>query len=124
MMGIAIVLIRLSLPLLTRARPCGVMPGGVMPKPSGMEMVRERISHRLMEENVSEDRISTLIHTLRNDGSWPGIDYVDTSRTGFQQSEHMSNLVSMSRAYRKEGRSEESRVGKEGVSTCRSRWSP
>ncbi|HEY9560193.1 MAG TPA: hypothetical protein VIR29_05325, partial [Anseongella sp.] len=99
----AIALILLILPLLTRAMPFGVMPVGVMPKPSGMEMVRERIIHRLMEETVSEDRISTLIHTLRNDGSWPGIDYVDTSRTGFQHSEHMSNLVSMSRAYRKEG---------------------
>src|SRR3546814_1755682 len=90
MIGRAIALILLILPLLTRAMPFGVMPVGVMPKPSGMEMVRERIIHRLMEETVSEDRISTLIHTLRNDGSWPGIDYVDTSRTGFQHSEHRS----------------------------------
>src|SRR3546814_3828645 len=92
MMRRAIALILLILPLLTRAMPFGVMPVGVMPTPSGMEMVRARIIHRLMEEPVSEDRISTLINTLRNAGSWPGIAYVDTSRTGFQHREHMSKI--------------------------------
>ena len=67
--------------------------------PGGFETIREKIIEGLMRPDVEEDRIATLISTLRKDGSWPGIDYVDTSRTGFEHSVHMSNLVSLSRAY-------------------------
>src|SRR3546814_12939928 len=38
--------------------------------------------------------------------------------------EHSDHLGGVGRLARKHGRSEERRVGKECVSTCRSRWSP
>lgn len=37
------------------------------------------------------------------DYAWPGINYKDTSRTGFQQSVHLENMFALARAYRKTG---------------------
>lgn len=43
-----------------------------------------------------------LIATLRPDGSWPGIDYEDLSRTGFRHADHLDNLRFLSQALRRE----------------------
>jgi chondroitin AC lyase len=41
-----------------------------------------------------------LINTLREDGTWPGINYEDVSRTGFEHRFHLSNMVELARAYK------------------------
>jgi Polysaccharide lyase family 8, C-terminal beta-sandwich domain len=44
-----------------------------------------------------------LITTIKADGSWPDINYKDTSRTGFQHREHLEHMVDLGRAYKKQG---------------------
>ena len=68
-----------------------------------LELLRRKINAIQMEPAISVDPVKKLIETLRPDGTWPGIDYIDVSRTGFQHSTHLSNMVEMSRAYKKKG---------------------
>jgi len=69
---------------------------------SDLERVRNRVREELMKSRVDDSRIETLINSLGEDGSWPDIDYKDVSRTGFDNGDHVRNLVLMARAYRKE----------------------
>ncbi len=66
-----------------------------------LEKIRRRVIFDLMQPDVDYERIETLISTINRDGSWPGINYEDTSRTGFEHSRHLANMVDLSHAYRK-----------------------
>jgi chondroitin AC lyase len=66
-----------------------------------LELIRERILNRLMEGSIRSNHVRKLIRTNQPDGSWPDINYADTSLTGFAHERHLRNLVYMSRAYRK-----------------------
>jgi len=68
-----------------------------------LEIIRKRIINDLLEPPVNEQKIQRLIQSINPDGSWPGINYVDTTRTGFQHSVHLENMLDLSRAYKKQG---------------------
>jgi chondroitin AC lyase len=68
-----------------------------------LELIRKRIVDDLLEAPVNIDEIRKLVSTLRPDGTWPGIDYKDVSRTGFQHKDHLQNMFEMSRAFRRPG---------------------
>jgi chondroitin AC lyase len=68
-----------------------------------LEIIRKRIVDDLLEPAVDADKIKQLIQTIHPDGSWPGINYKDTSRTGFQHSIHLENMLDLARAYKKQG---------------------
>lgn len=76
------------------------LPGG---KDPDIEKLRTRFSEQLLRAPVSDDRVKTLIETIMPDGTWPGIDYVDTTRTAFQHSRHLDNMLALSIAYEKKG---------------------
>ena len=89
--------------------------GFVPARPSAsqdLEIIRKRIVDDLMEPAVNADKIQQLITTLQPDGSWPGINYKDVSRTGFEHSQHLANMFDLARAYKKTG---SSYYGKEEV---------
>ncbi len=67
---------------------------------SDFDVVKERITKELMQAPVDDQRIETLISTIREDGTWPGINYEDVSRTGFEHRFHLSNMVDLARAYK------------------------
>ena len=67
------------------------------------EILRQRFIVELMEPSVNENHIKQLMNTIREDGTWPGINYKDVSKIGFQHRDHLSNLVELSRAYKKKG---------------------
>jgi len=67
---------------------------------SDLETIRKRIIAELIEPDVDDGKIETLIYTANKDGSWPEINYQDTTRTGFEHSRHTANFVLMSRAYK------------------------
>lgn len=74
------------------------------PRPDpDLEALRERVTGEFLAPSVDEAHVRRLVQTLRADGSWPGIDYEDFSRTGYQHRVHLANLVEMARAYRKPG---------------------
>ena len=70
---------------------------------SDIEKLRKRFAMQLLDAPVSDERIKTLVETLQPDGRWPGIDYVDTTRTAFQHERHLSNMLALSIAYKKKG---------------------
>lgn len=70
---------------------------------SDLETLRKRIAAEMLDPQVNEEKVIQLISSIREDGTWPGIDYVDVSNTGFQHREHLANLVELSRAYKKKG---------------------
>ncbi|MDP3914888.1 MAG: polysaccharide lyase family 8 super-sandwich domain-containing protein [Bacteroidota bacterium] len=71
--------------------------------PSEIEILRQKVIAELMAPSVDETSVRQLMATIRPDGTWPGIDYVDVSNTGFQHAQHLSNMVEMSRAFKKKG---------------------
>jgi chondroitin AC lyase len=68
-----------------------------------LEIVRGRVIDYVMGSSVDEARVERMLTTIAPAGSWPSINYEDVSRTGFQHAEHLGNMVSMARAYRKPG---------------------
>src|SRR5690348_11749556 len=68
-----------------------------------LEIVRKRVVNDLMEPPVNKEKIKQLVETIQPDGSWPGINYKDTSKTGFQHSIHLANMLDLARAYKKPG---------------------
>lgn len=67
---------------------------------SDMEVLRKRFIDELLLPAVDESRVQNLLTTFRGDSVWPGIDYEDVSRTGFQHSAHLDNMVYLARAYK------------------------
>jgi chondroitin AC lyase len=68
-----------------------------------IELLRKNFIAELLAPSVNETQVQKLIVSLNSDGSWPGIDYVDTSRIAFQHTRHLNNLSQMSLAYKKKG---------------------
>ncbi len=67
---------------------------------SDFEKVKQLVVESLMKPAVDDDRIGDLMNTFREDGTWPGINYTDVSRTGFEHRVHYSNMVALARAYK------------------------
>ncbi len=76
-------------------------PGTEVNLSQDLEIVRNRVIDELLEPAVDEQETEDLIRTIREDGTWPGINYVDTSRTAFEHSIHLANMLELSRAYKK-----------------------
>ncbi len=70
---------------------------------SDLEVIRQRVTDDLLEPPVNASHIEKLVATIKPDGSWPGINYIDTSRTGFQHKDHLENMLDLARAYKKPG---------------------
>lgn len=70
---------------------------------SDFEVIKKRVIASLLEQNIHEKAIETMVNTIKPDGTWPQIDYEDVSREGFQHSEHAANMLAMARAYCKKG---------------------
>jgi chondroitin AC lyase len=68
-----------------------------------LEIIRKRIIDDLLEPSIYEQKIQKLIQSINPDGSWPGINYKDTTKTGFQHSIHLENMLDLARAYKKRG---------------------
>ena len=67
------------------------------------EKLRKRIVDDLLEPAVDANKITKIIATIKLDGSWPGINYKDTTKTGFEHRIHLENMLDLARAYRKQG---------------------
>ena len=67
---------------------------------SDITIIKERIINGLLESEVDEAQVATLIETIKEDGSWPGIDYEDVSRISYEHSKHIYNLVTLSKGYK------------------------
>ncbi|HCC53175.1 MAG TPA: chondroitin lyase [Porphyromonadaceae bacterium] len=71
--------------------------------PSDMDVIQDKITAQYLRPDIQENRVRAILETIKDDGTWPDIDYVDTSRIAFQHVEHLDNMILMARAYKKKG---------------------
>lgn len=69
---------------------------------SDIAIIKERVVKELMKPVVDDSRVEQLIETLKEDGIWPGINYEDVSRTGFEHRNIYGNMIVLARAYKSE----------------------
>lgn len=75
---------------------------GLLFAQTDVERVKERVVAEILREPVNEAEVAALMDSLREDGSWPDINYEDLSRTGFENLVHLFNLETLCLAYRQE----------------------
>jgi chondroitin AC lyase len=63
------------------------------------EVIKKRVLESLTESPVNDVIVESLVNTIQQNGTWPGIDYDDVSSEGFQHSRHSANMVHLARAY-------------------------
>jgi len=68
-----------------------------------LEQVRERFLAGMIDRGTPARQVARLLDTVRPDGTWPGIDYADTSKTGFEHEHHLANLHTLAQAHRRPG---------------------
>ncbi|WP_149273157.1 polysaccharide lyase family 8 super-sandwich domain-containing protein [Pareuzebyella sediminis] len=66
-----------------------------------IDIVKQRVVNELMKP-VNDGQIEILVATIKEDGTWPGIDYQDFSREGFLHRIHANNMLLLARAYKTE----------------------
>ncbi len=76
----------------------GVAHQGISAK-SDFEIIRQRVTENLVKEGSDDGRVKMLLESFRADSTWPGINYSDLSREGFQHGRHSAALVTLARAY-------------------------
>ena len=70
------------------------------PIDSDFEKIKKRVIADVMKGSVDDAQVKLLLETLQSDGTWPGINYEDVSRTGFQHWYHTRNMISLARSYK------------------------
>ncbi|NBC03363.1 MAG: chondroitin lyase [Bacteroidetes bacterium] len=66
---------------------------------SDLDKIRGRIVEEIILQKVDDAKVKSLVNSFRNDGTWPGINYQDLSRTGFEHRIHSDNIVTLARAW-------------------------
>lgn len=69
---------------------------------SDIEIIKERLTQDLLDLEVDDSKVSTLINTIKSDGSWPEINYVDVRSTAYEHRFHLENLFELSKAFQNE----------------------
>src|SRR3546814_19699674 len=49
--------------------------------------------------SLFRSHVKQIMAAMAEDGTWPSINYKDTSRTGFEHRTHLANLLSLAKAY-------------------------
>ncbi|MFI3316443.1 MAG: polysaccharide lyase family 8 super-sandwich domain-containing protein [Rikenellaceae bacterium] len=73
----------------------------------GVDIIRNRlIDEALSQGRINDAEIKKLVTTFNDQESiWPGINYQDTTSVAFEHTRHLSNMVSLARAYNRESSS-------------------
>ena len=72
-------------------------------KDPDLEIIRKRVISDLLNQAVEKEEIDRLLKTEKLNGTWSDINYEDVSRTGFEHSGHLRNMLELARAYKKSG---------------------
>ncbi|SFS31720.1 chondroitin AC lyase [Porphyromonadaceae bacterium NLAE-zl-C104] len=67
--------------------------------PADVKVIKARVLKSLMVPHGDDSRVERLVDSIRDDGTWPGIDYKDVSNEGFRHTVHLGNMVLLARAY-------------------------
>lgn len=90
---------------------------------SDFDVIKDRVTRNLLEVPVDDGRVLELINTMQDDGTWPGINYEDVSREGFEHRNHLSNMVELARAYKtKSSKYYKSKKAKSAIELALENW--
>jgi chondroitin AC lyase len=65
-----------------------------------LDTIRQRVTRDVLRIEKKSREIMASVNDLRPDGSWPGINYKDTSKTAFQHRVHLEKMLELARAFR------------------------
>lgn len=68
--------------------------------PSGFDVIKKRVTETLLQRETDDAYIKSLLNSFRADSTWPGINYKDVSREGFEHARHSGNMVTLAHAYK------------------------
>jgi chondroitin AC lyase len=65
-----------------------------------LAIIRQRVIAELFTNTVADNQVETIVAKMKEDGSFPGIDYADLSNiAGFPQQRHLNDLLYLARVY-------------------------
>ncbi len=67
---------------------------------SDIKDIKERVVNEILKPTVNDSDIESILDTIKEDGTWPGINYEDVSREGFLHMRHLGHMVALGRAYK------------------------
>lgn len=67
---------------------------------SDFDKIKIKVIADVMKGSVDDAKVSVLLETLKDDGTWPSINYKDLSRTAFQHKYHTGNMIILARSYK------------------------
>lgn len=67
--------------------------------PENLTQLHENVWQNILGEPAGLVEVEQLINTLKEDGSWPDIDYTSKERGGWPTAGHLSRLREMAKAY-------------------------
>lgn len=65
-----------------------------------LDTIRQRIRMDVLRSEVKSKQIMASVNDQRPDGSWPNINYQDTTKTAFQHRVHLDKMLELARAFR------------------------
>ena len=65
---------------------------------TSIEKIRNSIREEYLDSKVTPDSVKTLVSAMNDEGYWSDINYVDTTRTGWQHTVHLNRLILISQA--------------------------
>ena len=65
-----------------------------------LALIRQRVIAELFTNAVADNQVEAIVAKMKEDGSFPGIDYADLSTTaGFPHQRHIGDLLYLARVY-------------------------
>ena len=71
--------------------------------PKQLNQLRKNLVEYYLESPVDHKKVDLLLENLKDDGSWPDIDYTNQRRGGWPVKEHLENVQILGIAYKSEG---------------------
>lgn len=84
----------------------GIIRGNASPQaeyPSELKQLHENVMSYIFEDQSDKTDIEKLVSDLKEDGTWPGIDYNYKEDGPWKPRIHLSNLLDIVKAYRTQG---------------------
>ncbi len=67
---------------------------------SDIETIKQRIVKELISGEIDDEQVKNLIVSINQNGTWPGINYANVSREGFEHRFHLENMLTLARAFK------------------------
>jgi chondroitin AC lyase len=64
-----------------------------------LDTIRQRVRRDVLRLEIKPREIMASVNDQRPDGSWPGINYQDTTKTAFQHRVHLEKMLDLARAF-------------------------